>query len=121
MHIETLREYCISKPHVNEKFPFDETTLVFYVAEKMFALVPLDDLETKVNLKCDPERSAELREKYPQIKPGFHMSKLHWNTVNLEGLSDDFIRELIDHSYEMVIRGFSRKKRIELGFEKNIK
>lgn len=107
MNIEALREYCLLKPGTTEEFPFDEDTLVFKVAGKIFALTSLTDWERgepTVNLKCDPERAVELRERYSEVKPGFHMNKKHWNTVSLnESLADTAVRELIDHSYELVV------------------
>jgi predicted DNA-binding protein (MmcQ/YjbR family) len=91
------------KPGVTEEFPFGEDTLVFKVIGKMFALTNLDG-DWSLNLKCDPERAIELREKYPAIQPGYHMSKVHWNTVMMDGsLSRDFILQLIDHSYQLVV------------------
>jgi predicted DNA-binding protein (MmcQ/YjbR family) len=119
MNIELLREYCISKPAVTEEFPFDQDTLVFKVLGKMFALTSLKKWEeglAAVNLKCDPEKSVELRETYESIKPGFHMSKKHWNTVELmqRELSNEFIQELIDHSYHLVIKGMTKKQQAEL-------
>jgi predicted DNA-binding protein (MmcQ/YjbR family) len=117
MFIDELREHCMAKPFVTEGFPFDEDTLVFKVDGKMFALVSLSD-PSWVNLKCDPERAVDLREQYESIRPGYHMSKTHWNTVNLHaGLDDALIRGLIDHSYDEVVRGFTRKRRRELGLE----
>jgi len=86
MHIESIREYCLKKSGVSESFPFDESTLVFKVAGKMFALLPLDRTPPSINLKCDPERSLELREEFNGISAGFHMSKKHWNTVG-QGLA----------------------------------
>ena len=120
MNIELLREYCISKPAVTEEFPFDNDTLVFKVLGKMFALSSLKGWEAgiaSVNLKCDPERAEELRETYESIKPGFHMSKTHWNTVALyKGeLSVKFIQELIDDSYHLVIKGMTIKQQAEMG------
>ncbi|HCY43610.1 MAG TPA: MmcQ-like protein [Prolixibacteraceae bacterium] len=103
MNIEELREYCISKPGVTEEFPFDEVTLVFKVMGKMFALTNLDG-DWSLALKCDPQRAIELREQYPAIQPGYHMSKVHWNTVMMDGsLSQKLILELIDHSYQLVV------------------
>lgn len=103
MNIEEFREYCISKPGVTEEFPFNETTLVFKVMGKMFALTNLDG-DWSLALKCDPERAIELREQYPAIRPGYHMSKVHWNTVMMDGsLSQKLILELIDHSYQLVV------------------
>ncbi len=117
MNIEAFREYCLSKKYVTESFPFDEQTLVFKVAGKMFALSGLEHHPTTVNLKCDPERAIELRGEFDAIVPGYHMSKKHWNTITIEGnLPNNFIRELIDHSYNLVVKGMSIKKQKELGF-----
>ncbi|WP_420571904.1 MmcQ/YjbR family DNA-binding protein [Kordia sp.] len=119
MNIELLREYCISKPAVTEEFPFDQDTLVFKVLGKMFALTSLKKWEEgipSVNLKCDPEKAEELRETYESIKPGFHMSKKHWNTIELYHgeLSNTFIQQLIDDSYHLVIKGMTKKQKAEL-------
>ena len=115
MNIEELRDYCLLKPLVTECFPFDATTLVFKVAEKMFALIDLEE-STKVNLKCDPELVDELRDRYAEVEPGYHMSKKHWNTVRMNGmLSDELIRQWIDDSYNLVVKSLSGKKRKELG------
>ena len=118
MNIEQLHQYCSSKKGVTEHFPFDEVTLVFKVMGKMFALVGLDRWEkgeTKINLKCDPEWSEELRAEYDGINPGFHMSKKHWNTVTLnEDVSDQFAFELIDHSYDLVVKELTKKLKEEL-------
>ena len=115
MHIEAFREYCLTKKGVTESFPFDESTLVFKVMGKMFALSGLERLPAQANLKCDPDRSVELRAQYDGlILPGYHMSKLHWNTVLIDaGLPPELIRELIDHSYELVVAKFSKKLRQE--------
>lgn len=111
MNIEELREYCLSKRGVTEHFPFDEVTLVFKVGDKMFALTNLDG-EPTVNLKCDPERAIELREHYSSIIPGYHMNKLHWNTVMMDGLvPDKLIFELVDHSYNLVFESLPKIKR----------
>ncbi|MGI9546929.1 MAG: MmcQ/YjbR family DNA-binding protein, partial [Flavobacteriaceae bacterium] len=102
---------------VTEEFPFDEVTLVFKVMGKMFALAPLERIPPQVNLKCDPERALELREIYDGvITPGYHMSKVHWNTLFLEQLPNDLIEELIDHSYDLIVAKFPKKIREE--FEK---
>lgn len=117
MNIEEFRDYCLSKKYVTECFPFDETTLVFKVAEKMFALSGLEQQPTKVNLKCDPERSIELRSEFDDIIEGYHMSKKHWNTITIQGnISNKLIIELIDHSYDLVVKGMTKKKQKELGF-----
>ncbi|CAM1339499.1 MmcQ/YjbR family DNA-binding protein [Tenacibaculum aestuarii] len=118
MNIEQLHNYCITKKGVTEHFPFDEVTLVFKVMGKMYALVGLDSWEqgdTKINLKCDPEWAEELRAEYESINPGFHMSKVHWNTVTLNhDVSDAFAFELIDHSYDLVVKGLTKKLQEEL-------
>ena len=115
MNIEDFRRYCLAKKGVTESFPFDAETLVFKVMGKMFALVPLERTPSQANLKCDPERAMELRETYDGvITPGYHMSKVHWNTLFMEQLPPKLIRELIDHSYEEVVAGLPKKLREEL-------
>ena len=118
MNLETYYEYCLSKKGATEHFPFDEDTLVFKVGGKMFALSSLlqwEKNEPSVNLKCDPERAQELRAEYEEIKPGFHMSKVHWNTIALNGnLPTSFIKELIDHSYELVFKSLTKKIQNEI-------
>ena len=114
MNIEELREYCIAKQGVSEEFPFGEDTLVFKVKGKMFALTNLDG-EWNLALKCDPEKAIELREQYSEIRPGYHMNKVHWNTISMSGmLSDLFIFEMIDHSYGLVVAQLPLKLRNEL-------
>ncbi|MBC5863828.1 MmcQ/YjbR family DNA-binding protein [Flavobacterium turcicum] len=118
MNLETYYEYCLSKKGVTEHFPFDQDTLVFKVGGKMFALSSLSQWEKgepSVNLKCDPERALELRAEYDAIQPGFHMSKTHWNTVSINNiLPTDLLKELIDHSYDLVFNSLSKIKRSEL-------
>ena len=115
MNHELFRNYCISKSGVEEDFPFDEETLVFKVVGKMFALTSISEQPGSCNLKCDPEKAEELRERYPAITPGYHMNKKHWNTIVWDGsISDHFIKELIDHSYELVVKGLSKKVRQQL-------
>ena len=112
MNVEEFRVYCLAKEGVTEEFPFDETTLVFKVAGKIFAITGLDDPEFKVNLKCDPDRSVLLREEYESIRPGWHMNKRHWNTVHVDGsFPDRLFIEMIDHSYDLVVQGLPRKLR----------
>ena len=112
MHIEDFQQYCLSKKGVEETFPFDEVTLVFKVMGKMFALTSLKEEVFRVNLKCDPEKSMELRETYSAIIPGWHMNKKHWNTVYFEdGLEESLLIELIDHSYDLVVKGLKKKDR----------
>ena len=103
MNIETLREYCISKKHATESFPFGEDTLVFKVNGKIFALVNLDG-DLSINLKCDPAFAIELRERYSSVTPGYHMNKKHWNTILFDGsVPDKEVFSWIDHSYKLII------------------
>lgn len=112
MNIEEFRNYCLSKKGVEECFPFDEETLVYKVMGKIFAITGLEHEAFRVNLKCDPERSAELRERYEEVQPGWHMNKLHWNTVYFEGsLNQSLLLELIDCSYDLVVKGLRKKDR----------
>lgn len=112
MHIEDFRNYCLAKPGAEETFPFGEDTLVYKVNGKIFAITGLDDENFSVNLKCDPQYALELRDEYPQIIPGFHMNKKHWNTVSFEdGLPEDLLRSLIDHSYTLVNGGRAERRK----------
>ena len=114
MNIETIREYCLSLPAATEDFPFDETTLVFRVSGKIFAMIDLENTEWFV-LKCDPEYAIELREEHQEITGAWHMNKKHWNQLNLFGsLSDKQILTLIDHSYDLVFKKLTRKRREEI-------
>ena len=118
MNLDTYYEYCLSKKGVTEHFPFDEDTLVFKVGGKMFALSSLSQWEKgqpAVNLKCDPERAEELRAEYDDIQPGFHMSKIHWNTIAINNeVQDKQVKELIDHSNELVIKSLTKKIQEEI-------
>ncbi|WP_248722047.1 MmcQ/YjbR family DNA-binding protein [Seonamhaeicola sp. ML3] len=119
MNIEEIRACCLSKKATTEDFPFDEDTLVFKVLGKMFALVSLkwwERGEAAINLKCNPDYAEELRSEYNSIRPGYHMNKKHWNTVYLhEGELDfQFLKQLINHSYEMVVKGMPKKLRDSL-------
>jgi len=112
MNIEEIREYCMAKPGVTEGFPFDETTLVFKVMNKMFVLTGLERDPPFLNLKCDPDRAIELRGQYEDIQPGWHMHKQQWNSVYYSGsVPADLVRELIDHSYDLVVQGLKKKDR----------
>src|SRR2546429_3133897 len=107
-----FREYCLSKPDATEGTPFGEDVLVFKVGGKMFALMSLDGIPATVNLKCDPDRALELRDRYEQVRPGYHMNKKHWNTVEIDsGMADTELRKMIDHSYELVAQKLPRKMR----------
>lgn len=113
MNIQQLYEFCLAKNGVTEHFPFDEDTLVFKVGGKMFCLTSLKEWEKgtpSLNLKCDPERAEELRAEYEAINPGYHMSKVHWNTIGFNSdVSDKFMCELISHSYELVFKSLTKK------------
>ena len=110
MNIEEFVAYCIAKKGVEESFPFGGDTLVFKVIGKMFALTGLNSSPCTVNLKCDPERSVLLREEFLDIIPGYHMNKTHWNTVNIEGeLDESLVKELIDHSYDLIVQSLPKK------------
>lgn len=109
MNIEELRECCLSLKGTSEDFPFDESTLVFKVAGKMFSLTDLVD-DFSVNLKNKPEKNLELREKYSAVKPGYHMNKKHWNTVEIDGsIPDKVIKEWINESYNLVVEKLPQK------------
>ena len=114
MNIEEFRDYCMSMKGVTEEFPFDETTLVFKVMGKMFALAGITDFNS-INLKCDPDEAIELRERYYSVQPGFHMNKTHWNTVEVSGdATDEKIYLWIDHSYELISKSLTKKLKEEL-------
>ena len=114
MNIEEFRDYCMTMKGVTEKFPFDESTLVFYIGGKMFCLTDVDTFDF-INVKCDPEKAIELREQYPGVLPGYHMNKKHWNSLLMNGsLPANLVREWIKDSYELVVAGLSKKVRQEL-------
>jgi predicted DNA-binding protein (MmcQ/YjbR family) len=105
MNVEEIRDYAIAKADAEEGFPFGESTLVFKVKGKIFLLLSLEAEPLQFNAKCDPERAMELREQYDAVQPGYHMNKKHWNTVIVDGtLSNKQLKELIDHSYELVAK-----------------
>lgn len=115
MNIEAFREFCLSFPETTEEFPFDENTLVFKVAGKMFALCDVEEFES-INLKCDPDEALILRDRYQEVRPGYHMNKRHWNTVSMQSnLSDELIREWIKTSYLLVVANLrsADRRRIE--------
>ncbi len=118
MNIQDLYEYCLSKKGVTEHFPFDEDTLVFKVGGKMFCLTSLqkwEKNEPSLNLKCDPDKAIELRASYEAIFPGYHMSKVHWNTVNLNhDVPDRMVLKLIDDSYGLIFDSLSKKLKEEV-------
>lgn len=114
MDIEFFRDYCLQKKGVTDDFPFGEETIVFKVMGKMFALADVDLFES-INLKCLPERSIELRERFNGITPGYHMNKKHWNTIRMDGsVPNELILSLIDHSYELVVQNLPKSLQAEL-------
>jgi len=111
MDLAQFREYCLSKSHATESTPFGADVLVFKVSEKMFALAALDEVPTRVNLKCDPDLALELRDRYEEVTSGYHMNKKHWNTVEIEdGVPDAELRKMIDHSYDLVVKSLSKSR-----------
>ena len=112
MDVGSFREYCLGKVAVTEGTPFGEDVLVFKVSGKMFALVALDEVPATANLKCDPDLALELRDRYEQVRPGYHMNKKHWNTLEIDsGISDSELRKMIDHSYQLVVRSLPKAQR----------
>jgi len=115
MDLEEIRTYCISKKGVTEAFPFDESTLVFKVMGKIFLLTDTDKAELSVNLKCEPEQAVIWREQFASVRPGFHMNKKYWNTVDFNGeLSNKLFLTMIDHSYDEVVKGLPKKTQLIL-------
>ena len=110
MNIESLREYCLSKPGAEETLPFGPNTLVFKVNGKAFLLTSLDSEDLRFNVKCDPDKAIELREGYSCVMPGWHMNKKHWNTIVVDGsVSSKQLKEWIDWSYDLVKKKPSKK------------
>ncbi len=115
MDLEQFREYCLRKPGATEGTPFGEDVLVFKVGGKMFALAALDEIPATANLKCDPDLALELRDRYEQVRPGYHMNKKHWNTVELCGeISDSDLRKMVDHSYELVVKSLPKNHALKI-------
>jgi len=113
--LELLRDFALSLPETTEETPFVPELAVYKVAGKMFGTLSPDDVPVPMNLKCDPDRAIELRSEHEAIRPGYHMNKKHWNTIELDGsLSDDFVRELIRHSYDLVVAGHKKEVRERL-------
>jgi predicted DNA-binding protein (MmcQ/YjbR family) len=123
MNIQQLYEFCQSKKGVTEHFPFDEDALVFKVGGKMFCLTSLKQWELQepsLNLKCDPVLAIELRATYEAIEPGYHMSKLHWNTVNFNSdVNDVMMCKLINDSYDLIFKSLTKKIQLEIQESKN--
>lgn len=114
MNVESLRDYCLSLQGATEDMPFGEETLAFRVGEKIFLLISLDT-GNRFNVKCDPELAVQLREQHNEVQPGYHMNKKHWNTVYMDGsLSDKQLREMICHSYTLVLQSLPKKMQDEI-------
>jgi predicted DNA-binding protein (MmcQ/YjbR family) len=112
---EEFRELCLSKPQVTEGTPFGEEVLVFKVGNKIFALLSLDEVPPTANLKCEPDLALELRDRYEEVRPGYHMNKKHWNTVELEGgIPTVELGKMIDHSYELVVASLPKSLRAKI-------
>lgn len=118
MYIDEFRDFCLALPGVEESLPFGPDTLVFKVGGKVFALAGLENNPPWANLKCDPEYAVELREKHPEtVTPGYHMNKKHWNSVQIQGgIPEKLVRELIQHSYELVLESLPKKVREGMSF-----
>ena len=115
MNAERFREYCLGKASVTEETPFGPDHLVFKIAGKMFALLALEEIPPSANLKCDPDRALDLRDRYEQVRPGYHMNKKHWNTVDIDsGLPEREVTKMIDHSYDLVVQSLPKKAREKL-------
>ena len=115
MHLEQIRLFCLSLPEVSEDLPFDENTLAFRVRGKIFALLSLDSSPLTINLKCEPLLAIELREQYACVRPGYHMNKMHWNTVTLDGSAPPARVQLwVEHAWERVVAGLKRDERLTL-------
>jgi len=111
MDLAQFREYCLGKPRATEGTPFGPDVLVFKVGGKMFALAALDDVPATVNLKCDPDLALDLRDRYDEVRPGYHMNKKHWNTVEIQGAIPYVeLRKMIDHSYDLVAKSLPKPR-----------
>jgi predicted DNA-binding protein (MmcQ/YjbR family) len=109
MDLAKFREYCLSRAQATEGTPFGPEVVVFKVGGKMFALASLDEVPATANLKCDPDLALDLRDRYEQVRPGYHMNKKHWNTVEIEGgIPDAELRRMIDHSYDLVVKSLPK-------------
>jgi predicted DNA-binding protein (MmcQ/YjbR family) len=112
MDVAEFREYCLVKPGATEGTPFGPDVLVFKVGGRIFALAALDEVPTTVNLKCEPDLALDLRDRYEQVRPGYHMNKKHWNTVEIDGCIPAVeLRRMVDHSYELVIKSLPKAAR----------
>jgi len=112
MDIESLREYCLSKPAVEETLPFGPDTLVYKVGGKIFLITSLDAETFRFSVKCDPEKAIELRERHDCVQPGYHLNKKHWNTIYVDGtVSNSILKEWINESYDLIVNSLPAKTR----------
>ena len=115
MNLERIRMYLNSKDFVTEELPFGPQALVFKVMSKMFALIAWEENPLYISVKCDPDRAEALRSSYTSIKPAYHMNKRHWNMIYLDGeLNDNQIMEMVNHSYELVVKGIKKSERLKI-------
>ena len=115
MNVERFREYCLSKTGTTEDSPFGPEHLVYKVGGKMFALLAFEEIPPTANLKCDPDLALELRDRYEEVGPGYHMNKKHWNTVQIDGaIPPAELTKMIDHSYDLVVQSLPRAARERL-------
>ena len=117
MKPEGLRRSCLDRPGATEEFPFGPQTSVFKVEGKIFALSALSSPPLRVSLKCEPELAEQLRASHPEIKPGYHLNKRHWNTVEVDGLADAMVHDMIEDSYDLVVSALPKRARESLGWE----
>ena len=115
MDASELHAWCLEQPGAIEEFPFGPATSVFKVGGKMFALSQLEHTPLAVSVKCEPELAVGLRDTHPAIRPGYHLNKRHWNTITLDGsLPDQFVRDLIEDSYDLIVSALPKRTRSEL-------
>ncbi len=115
MDIKQLQSYLLAKPATTEETPFGPENLVYKVMGKMYALVPLDATPLTISLKCEPGQALFLRDVYPAVRPGYHMNKMHWNTVTLDGsIPEAEVWGMIDDSYALVVAGLKKAERAAL-------
>ncbi|MHB8578423.1 MAG: MmcQ/YjbR family DNA-binding protein [Ignavibacteriaceae bacterium] len=118
MDLETVREYCLNKKGVTESLPFDGDTPVYKVMDKIFLIANINP-PVSINIKCDPEKAVELREHYSAVTPGYHMNKMHWNTILLEStIPNKLILGWIDDSYNLVADTLKKTEKLKLSKQK---
>jgi predicted DNA-binding protein (MmcQ/YjbR family) len=112
MNPAQLRDHCLSFTGAEETFPFGEKTSVFKVGGKMFAVAQLDSEPLQISIKCEPRLAETLRAAHPEVTPGYHLNKRHWNTVTIGGaLGDPAIRDMIEDSYDLIVSSLPKAER----------